>query len=155
MKKQNFLNIKLSVYQQKKLCNHVIKKICLPYDRSRIDVSIHPFTTSIGYDDVRITTNFERENALFSFFSTIHEAGHALYELGMPRGEYENTVISDSPSLGLHESQSRFWENMIARNKHFWKYFFSCRCPSDLSFFRLGLGNKASCQRSSFGEIEI
>ncbi len=96
----------------------------LEKDRVRLDVSTHPFTTSIGYDDVRITTNFERENPLFSFFSTVHEAGHALYELGMPRDEFKDTVISDSPSLGLQESQSRFWENMIARNKNFWKYFF-------------------------------
>jgi carboxypeptidase Taq len=61
---------------------------------------------------------------LFSFFSTVHEAGHALYELNMPKAEYKNTVISDSPSLGLHESQSRFWENMIARSKNFWDYFY-------------------------------
>ncbi|MCK5258976.1 MAG: carboxypeptidase M32, partial [Thermoplasmatales archaeon] len=49
---------------------------------------------------------------------------HALYELGLPQGDFKDTVISDSPSLGLHESQSRFWENMVARNKHFWKYFY-------------------------------
>ena len=96
----------------------------LKKDSSRLDVSTHPFTTSIGYDDVRITTSFNRPNPLFSFFSTIHEAGHALYEEGMPRGEYKYTVISDSPSLGLHESQSRFWENMIARGKPFWKFFY-------------------------------
>jgi carboxypeptidase Taq len=62
---------------------------------------------------------------LFSFFSTVHEAGHALYELGMPRDEFLFTVISGSPSLGLHESQSRFWENNIARSRSFWKYFYS------------------------------
>jgi len=61
---------------------------------------------------------------MFSLFSTVHEGGHALYELGFPQDEYKYTVISDSPSLGMHESQSRFWENMIARSKHFWKYFF-------------------------------
>jgi len=96
----------------------------LPRDRARLDVSTHPFTTSMGYDDVRITTSFERPSPLFSFFSTVHEAGHALYELGMPHEQYKDTVISDSPSLGLHESQSRFWENMIARSKSFWKYFY-------------------------------
>jgi carboxypeptidase Taq len=78
----------------------------------------------MGNDDVRITTNYARGNPLFSFFSTVHEAGHALYELGLPRDEYKDTVISDSPSLGLHESQSRFWENMIARDKHFWKFLY-------------------------------
>jgi carboxypeptidase Taq len=93
-------------------------------NRFRLDVSTHPFTTSIGYGDVRFTTNFERKNPLSSFFSTVHEAGHALYELGMPKDEFKDTVISDSPSLGLHESQSRFWENMVARSKQFWNYFY-------------------------------
>jgi carboxypeptidase Taq len=96
----------------------------LPKDKARLDVSTHPFTTSMGNDDVRITTNFGRGDLLFSFFSTVHEAGHALYELNMPRDDFKNTVISDSPSLGLHESQSRFWENMIGRSKPFWKLFY-------------------------------
>jgi carboxypeptidase Taq len=78
----------------------------------------------MGDNDVRITTNFGRKGPLFSFFSTVHEAGHALYELNMPKEEFKDTVISDSPSLGLHESQSRFWENMIGRSKPFWKLFY-------------------------------
>ena len=123
-KKQNKLHQKFSVEKQKKICDILFEKLNLPKDKSRIDVSTHPFTTSMGYNDVRITTNFEHPNPLFSFFSTVHEGGHALYELGFPEDEYKYTVISDSPSLGMHESQSRFWENMIARNKHFWKYFY-------------------------------
>jgi len=123
-KKQKSIDKKFNAEDQKKLCDVVFNKLLLTKDKVRLDVSTHPFTTSIGYDDVRITTNFERENPLFSFFSTVHEAGHALYELGMPRDEFKDTVISDSPSLGLQESQSRFWENMIARNKYFWKFFY-------------------------------
>ena len=96
----------------------------LPKNRSRLDVSTHPFTIAVGYDDVRITTNFEHKDILFSLFSTIHEAGHALYDLGLPKDIYKNTVISDSPSIGLHESQSRFLENMIAKGESFWKYFY-------------------------------
>jgi carboxypeptidase Taq len=106
--------------QQRKLSDSILEKMLLPKDCTRLDVSTHPFTTSMGYHDVRITTNFTRANPLFSFFATIHEAGHALYELGMPQNEFKDTVISDSPSLGMHESQSRFWENMIARGKSFW-----------------------------------
>jgi carboxypeptidase Taq len=112
------------IESQKLLCDIVTEILLLPKERSRLDVSTHPFTTSMGYNDVRITTNFERKNPLFSFFSTVHEAGHALYELGMPVDEFKYTVISDSPSLGLHESQSRFWENMICRSKNFWNYFY-------------------------------
>jgi len=122
--KQKEINVKFSEESNRKLCNNVIKKMQLPKEKSRLDVSTHPFTTSLGNNDVRITTNFGRGNLLFSFFSTIHEAGHALYELNMPVDNFKNTVISDSPSLGLHESQSRFWENMIARSKVFWEHFF-------------------------------
>ena len=122
--KQQDIKFKLDEEKQRFLSNIIIEKMKLPNDRSRLDVSTHPFTTGMGDDDVRITTSYNRPNPLFSFFSTIHEAGHALYELGVPKGEYKDTVISDSPSLGLHESQSRFWENMIGRNKEFWKYFY-------------------------------
>ena len=121
-KSQKAIDKKFTIDQQKMLCNHIIEQMMLPKDSTRIDQSTHPFTTSMGYDDVRITTNFERENPLFSFFSSVHEAGHALYELGVPQDEFKYTVISDSPSLGMHESQSRFWENMIAKNIHFWKW---------------------------------
>jgi len=123
-KNQKEFDKKITVDQQKQLCKLVTDAMKLPSERSRLDESTHPFTTSMGDDDVRITTSFNREGPFFSFFSTIHEAGHALYELEMPKNEYKNTVISDSPSLGLHESQSRFWENMISRSKPFWKYFY-------------------------------
>ena len=121
---QKEIDLNISSEKQRKLCDMVIKKMGLPNDKTRLDESTHPFTTSMGDNDVRITTSFKRKGPLFSFFSTIHEAGHALYELGMPKGEYKDTVISDSPSIGLHESQSRFWENMIARSKNFWKKFY-------------------------------
>jgi len=123
--KQEKIDIKVDKEKQKKLSQIIFEKMHLPNEKARIDVSTHPFTTSIGIDDVRITTNYDRDSPLFSFFSTIHEAGHALYELGMPGEEFKYTVISDSPSLGLHESQSRFWENNIARSMSFWKYFYS------------------------------
>ena len=121
---QTQANINFNSDIQKKITDLILNKMQLPPGRFRIDESTHPFTTSIGYDDIRITTNYKKENPLFSFFSTVHEAGHALYELGLPQDVYKNTVISDSPSLGLHESQSRFWENMIARSRPFWDYFY-------------------------------
>ena len=121
---QEKIDLKIDSEGQKELCDKIISKMKLTKERARLDESTHPFTTSIGNDDVRITTSFKRKGALFSFFSTIHEAGHALYELNMPKDKYKNTVISDSPSLGLHESQSRFWENMIGRSREFWTYFY-------------------------------
>ncbi|HUT00334.1 MAG TPA: carboxypeptidase M32 [Candidatus Thermoplasmatota archaeon] len=121
--KQQPVEMKLDVAQQTELCHILLTHMNLPFDRARLDVSTHPFTTSMGDDDVRITTNYEREGFLSSFFSTMHEAGHGLYELGLLKGEYKDSVISDAPSLGMHESQSRFWENMIARSKPFWTFF--------------------------------
>jgi carboxypeptidase Taq len=121
---QQNLSITFTKTIQQQICQQIFDQMNLPNDASRIDESTHPFTTSLGNDDVRITTNYERKNPLFSFFSTVHEAGHALYELGVPTGKYKNTVIADSPSLGLHESQSRFWENIIARSKPFWEYYY-------------------------------
>ena len=121
---QHSPSLHFSKHMQQQLSQQIFNQMNLPQDASRIDESTHPFTTSLGNDDVRITTNYERENPLFSFFSTIHEAGHALYELGMPTGKYKDTAIADSPSLGLHESQSRFWENMIARSKPFWENYY-------------------------------
>ncbi len=123
-KNQKKFNGVISPEKQKKICKIILKKMKLPEHSTRLDESTHPFTTSMGNYDVRITTSFNRQGPFFSFFSTIHEAGHALYELGMPKGDYKDTVISDSPSLGIHESQSRFWENMIGRNMSFWKNFF-------------------------------
>lgn len=121
--KQHQMNVPFDVAQQKQLCDVLLTRLNVPLERARLDVSAHPFTTSMGDDDVRFTTNYEHEGFLSSFFSTMHETGHALYELGMLKGEYKDTVISDAPSLGIHESQSRFWENMIARSKPFWTYF--------------------------------
>jgi carboxypeptidase Taq len=115
--------LNLDTDTQQKLCKIALQQMNLPTDRTRLDVSAHPFTTTLSDDDVRITTNYEHKGLLSSFFSTVHETGHALYELGLPKGPYKDTVISDAPSLGIHESQSRFWENMIARSRPFWTYF--------------------------------
>ncbi|UCD14006.1 MAG: carboxypeptidase M32 [Thermoplasmatales archaeon] len=122
--KQRDVKMNFDAENQKQLCFLLIKKMLIPSDKARLDVSTHPFTTSIGNDDVRFTTNYGRKQPLFAFFSTLHEAGHALYSLGLPKDEYKYTVISDAPSFGLHESQSRFWENMIGRSRNFWKYFY-------------------------------
>jgi carboxypeptidase Taq len=88
--------------------------------RGRIDVSAHPFTTTLGSDDIRITTRYLPRNLLSAIFSTIHESGHAFYELSYPR-ELRGTSLADGASMGIHESQSRFWENVIGRSRSFWE----------------------------------
>ena len=143
---QQPLNMSLTKKQQQTMTDMILSQMELPKGRYRIDVSTHPFTTALGDNDVRITTNYDRPNPLFSLFSTIHEAGHALYELGLPKEKFKDTVISDAASVGLHESQSRFWENMIGRNEHFWQYFYH-RCTGRFPKFFHSLGHAAWHQK--------
>jgi carboxypeptidase Taq len=88
--------------------------------RSRLDRSAHPFTTTIGPGDVRITTRYLEDYFASSISSTIHETGHALYEQGLPEAWF-STMAGDAASMAVHESQSRFWENVVGRSLAFWK----------------------------------
>ena len=108
---------------QMQLIKDVTERIGLKKENSRIDLSEHPFTTKTGFNDVRITTRIKKYDSLSSFGSSIHEAGHALYELNMPE-KHQYDILGDAPSLGIHESQSRFWENMIGRSKSFWVFYY-------------------------------
>jgi carboxypeptidase Taq len=88
----------------------------------RIDETEHPFTTGY-YDDVRITTHYYENNIASSIFSVLHEGGHAIYDQNLnPDWKYQ--PIGDSCSLGFHESQSRYLENIVGRSQEFWKYFY-------------------------------
>ncbi len=90
----------------------------MPRDRFRMDLSTHPFEASISRNDVRITTRYEGKDFRSAMFSTIHESGHAIYELQIDE-KLEFSPIGIAVSNGFHESQSRFWENMIGRSKSF------------------------------------
>lgn len=107
---------------QMELVRDVVKRIGLKDESSRIDFAEHPFSSKIGFNDVRITTNI-RNDPLFSFNSSMHEAGHALYDSQIPK-KFDLTALDDAPSLGMHESQSKFWEVMIGQSKSFWKFYF-------------------------------
>jgi carboxypeptidase Taq len=91
--------------------------------RGRLDTSAHPFTTTLGADDIRITTRYFQDNLLSGLFSVIHESGHAMYEMGFPR-ELRGACLADGASMAVHESQSRFWENVIGRSRCFWEGLF-------------------------------
>jgi len=97
----------------------------LGYDlhAGRMDISAHPFTTSIGPGDVRITSRYSTENFNEGFFAVIHEAGHAMYHQGLPLDHW-GSPFARPASLGINESQSRLWENMVARSWSFWEYFY-------------------------------
>lgn len=89
--------------------------------RGRQDKSAHPFSTSFSISDVRITTRLEKRFFNPAFFGTLHEAGHAMYEQGIDPA-LEGTPLADGTSLGIHESQSRMWENLVGRSRAFWEF---------------------------------
>jgi carboxypeptidase Taq len=101
----------------------ILKAMGFNLERGRIDISAHPFTTTLGMDDVRLTTRYNENFFPTSLFGTIHECGHGLYELGLGQ-EIRGSILANAASLGIHESQSRFWENMVGRSRVFWKGFF-------------------------------
>ncbi len=108
---------------QRKLSLYVAKLFGLPEANSRLDISSHPFSINISPLDQRITTRYD-EDHLDSLSSTMHEVGHALYELNLPR-EWEGTPFQEAISLSVHESQSRFWENVVGRSYAFSQFIHS------------------------------
>jgi carboxypeptidase Taq len=119
----SFLKASYDVARQREFSLRVLKAIGYDFQRGRLDESAHPFTTTVGQADVRLTTRYSRSFVTSGIFGTIHEAGHGLYELGMG-GELAGTLLADGASMGMHESQSRMWENLIGRSLPFWRHFF-------------------------------
>ena len=92
------------------------------FDAGRLDPTVHPFTTTIGPSDVRVTTRFLPHNVLSGLASSMHEGGHALYDQGIP-DDLRWSGLDEGASYGIHESQSRMWENLVGRSRPFWKFF--------------------------------
>lgn len=104
-------------------CRKIAEKIGYDFKRGRLDLTHHPFTIMFSWGDVRITTRV-RENFLpESIFSTIHEAGHGIYDQGINRS-YEGSPLHNGAGFSVHESQSRLWENVVGRSIYFWEYFY-------------------------------
>lgn len=101
----------------------VIRQLGYDFNRGRQDLTHHPFQTAMSLGDVRITTRVDENQLSEALFSTIHEAGHALYEQGICT-ELESTPLGTGTSVGVHESQSRTWENLVGRSRAFWEYFY-------------------------------
>ncbi len=100
----------------------VIRQMGFNFDAGRVDLSTHPFCTTPGAGDTRLTRRFLKEDLRPGLFGVIHEAGHGLYEQGMPE-KWVRHPLGTATSLGVHESQSRLWENIVARSLPFWEYF--------------------------------
>ena len=101
----------------------VVRAFGFDFDRGRQDVSPHPFTTRFAVDDVRFTVRYKEDDLSEALFSALHEAGHALYELGS-NPDYEATPLAGGTSAGVHESQSRLWENLVGRSRNFWTHYY-------------------------------
>ena len=102
---------------------NVIKKLGFNFERGRQDVSVHPFTTSFGWGDIRITTRIDENYLPTALFGSIHETGHAMYEQNVSQS-LRRTLLCDGASMAIHESQSRLWENLVGRSYAFWKHFY-------------------------------
>ncbi len=101
----------------------VIRKYGYDFDRGRQDLTHHPFMTKFSLGDVRITTRVREHDMTDALFSTLHECGHALYEQGI-RMDLEGTPLANGTSSGIHESQSRLWENIVGRSRGMWEHFY-------------------------------
>ena len=106
---------------QRKTSRWVAEHIGYQFERGRLDETSHPFCTTLGPDDCRILTRFQAEYFPSGFYGTLHEAGHGMYEQGLPRDWY-GLPAGTAASLGVHESQSRMWENFVGRSREFWQW---------------------------------
>jgi len=103
---------------QERIVHYIMQHMGFNSQAGRVDISAHPFTTELSRHDIRITTNYKETDFRESFTSTMHETGHALYEQGV-NPDYDGTPLASGVSLGIHESLSRFWENMVGKNPIF------------------------------------
>lgn len=110
--------------QQEAVGKWAAAQIGFDFDRGRLDITTHPFCSGIGPGDTRLTTRYNPRFFSEAFFSTLHEAGHGIYDQGLSEARY-GTPMGESVSLGIHESQSRMWENFVGRSRGFWTCFFA------------------------------
>ena len=107
---------------QRTLSSRALAAMGYDFDAGRLDQTVHPFTTTIGPNDVRVTTRFLPHDILSGLASSMHEGGHALYDQGI-RDDLRWSGLDEGASYGIHESQSRMWENLVGRSRPFWKFF--------------------------------
>jgi len=118
----SFLKGTFAKEAQKKFSKLILGEMGYDFDAGRLDESVHPFATGLNKNDVRITTRYLEHDLTSALFGTIHEGGHALYEQNIG-DELANTPLCTGTSMGIHESQSRLWENIVGRSLGFWSRY--------------------------------
>ena len=118
-----FMHARFPVETQRKLSDYLMEVMAIDRGRCAIGETEHPFTENFGKNDVRITTHYYEDDLTDSMYSVVHEGGHALYELGSG-DEYEGTVIAGGASMAMHETVSRFYENIVGRSEYFCRLIF-------------------------------
>lgn len=120
---RSFLDQQFEISKQKQFSLSILKQMQYDFEAGRLDETVHPFATALNPGDVRITTRYLLNDITSALFGTIHEGGHALYEQNIS-SELVGTNLCTGTSMGIHESQSRFWENVIGRSKAFWDRYY-------------------------------
>ncbi|MDR0403607.1 MAG: carboxypeptidase M32 [Treponema sp.] len=118
-----FLHLDYDLNSQREFSRELLDGLGFDRRRGRLDESAHPFTTTLGYNDVRVTTRYAQNDPMSGIFSLIHESGHAFYELALDPA-LKASCLAEGVSMGIHESQSRLWENVIGRSRAFWEGWF-------------------------------
>jgi carboxypeptidase Taq len=133
------------VTDQQRIVREVATQIGFDFQRGRLDTTEHPFCSGVGPNDCRITTRWDAGLLSTALYGVLHEAGHGLYEQGLPT-EWYGLPPGEAASLGIHESQSRLWENLVGRSPAFWDWCF----PRAKAAFPLSLADASadSVQRS-------
>jgi carboxypeptidase Taq len=111
------------VEAQRSFSRHAGRAIGFSFTDGRLDEAAHPFCSGFGPGDTRLTTRYNPHHFPGAFFGTLHEAGHGIYDQGLDKAAF-GTAMGQAASLGIHESQSRLWENFVGRSRPFWNYFY-------------------------------
>jgi carboxypeptidase Taq len=151
-----FLRAPFPAVQQRALSMAALRAIGYDFDAGRLDTTVHPFTIGAGPGDVRVTTRFIEDEPLSGLFSSLHEGGHALYDQGLPES-LRWSGLDEGASYGIHESQSRMWENLVCRSRSFWSFFaphFADAYPAAAGVAPEGLYRAANRVEPSFIRVE-
>jgi carboxypeptidase Taq len=114
--------VRVPVERQVEFNREIVRRMGFDLDAGRLDVSAHPFCDGVAPGDTRLTTRYAEDQFVSALMGTMHETGHALYEQNLPKAGHYGQPVAEAASTGIHESQSRMWENFVGRSRPFWEW---------------------------------